>query len=200
MGNFANAETHLATVINTAASAGVSLEANFADVVTDGSSEVLFATQVSSSVPDEYGFTEFTGWFIGNDSKAFEPLDPDLTAAFDAAGDVTRKALTIDEVNLRSVKYVTENPDQDFIELRLSDVILLYAEALNENTNTDGSQSASILELLDDMEDRFIDNCDFFNINAPEKLSDEEFYKLMMTEFPNWLKEAKEKRLVQSNK
>lgn len=154
MGNFASAETYLAAVIASAPGVDITLEANFADVVTDASSEVLFATQVSSSVPDEYGFTEFTGWFIGNDSKAFEPLDPDLTAAFDAAGDVTRKALTIDEVNLRSVKYVTENPDQDFIELRLSDVILLYAEALNETMNSNGSQSAFVLSLLDDIRTR----------------------------------------------
>ena len=46
-------------------------------------------------------------------------------------GDDLRKALTIDEANNEGVKY--GGLDQDFIELRLSDVILLYAEALNEN-------------------------------------------------------------------
>lgn len=149
MGNFASAEPHLAAVVSGAAGAGVTLESNFADVVTDDSSEILFATQVSSSIPDEYGFTEFTGWFIGNDSKSFEPLDMDLVAAFDAAGDVTRKNLTVDVPNIRSIKYGSENPDQDFIELRLSDVILLYAEALNENNNASGAQSATILSSLD---------------------------------------------------
>ena len=153
-GDFANAETHLSAVVSSASAAGVTLESNFSDVVTDESSEILFATQVSSSIPDEYGFTEFTGWFIGNDSKAFEPLDMDLVAAFDAAGDVIRKNLTVDEINIRGVKYVSENPDQDFIELRLSDVIMLYAEALNENTNATGSQSSSILALLDDIRTR----------------------------------------------
>jgi len=156
-GDFVNAETHLSAVVSSASAAGVSLQANFEDIFgsdNDLNSEILFATQMSSSIPDEYGYTEFTGWFIGNDSKSFEPLDTDLVAAFDAAGDVVRKNLTVDEVNIRGVKYMSENPDQDWIELRLADIILLYAEALNENTNADGSQSASILALLDDIRTR----------------------------------------------
>ncbi|MBW1295114.1 RagB/SusD family nutrient uptake outer membrane protein [Aquimarina litoralis] len=157
IGNFSSAESHLAAVINGAAAAGVSLQPNFANIFGDANDlnpEILFATQVSSSIPDEYGFTEFTGWFIGNDSKSFEPLDLDLVAAFDAAGDVTRKSLTVDEVGVRGIKYLSENPDQDWIELRLADVILLYAETLNENNNADGSQSASILSLLDGIRNR----------------------------------------------
>ena len=73
----------------------------------------------------------------------------DLATAFDTAGDVTRKGLTVDVPNARCVKYGSENPDQDWIELRLSDVILLHAEALNENTNASGAQSATILSMLD---------------------------------------------------
>ncbi len=57
----------------------------------------------------------------------------------------------------------------------------------------------SFLELIDDMKDRFIDNADFFNVNDPKSLSDAEFYKLMMSEFPHWLKQAKEKGLVLKN-
>lgn len=54
----------------------------------------------------------------------------------------------------------------------------------------------SFLELIDDMKDRFIDNVDFFNIYDPDQISDDEFFKLMMTEFPNWLVEAKEKGMI----
>lgn len=154
MGDTANAQTHLSNVINDAAATNIILESNFSDVVTDESTEIIFATQVSSSIPDEYDFTEFTGWFIGNDSKSFEPLDLDLVAAFDSAGDVIRKDLTVNEASINGIKYVSENPDQDWIELRLADVILLYAEALNENTNAGGGQSASILTLLDDIRTR----------------------------------------------
>jgi len=35
----------------------------------------------------------------------------------------------------------TGGPDHDWIELRLGDVILLYAEALNENGNTNAAIS-----------------------------------------------------------
>ncbi len=156
-GDFGNAETQLASVISSAGGANVSLQANFADIFGSGNDlnpEIIYATQMTASITDEYGFTEFTGWFIGNDSKAFEPLDLDLAAAYDAAGDVVRKDLSIDVPNLRAVKYITEDPEHDFIEIRLADIILLYAEALNENTNTSGAQSASILGLLDDIRTR----------------------------------------------
>lgn len=148
--DFGSAQPLLATVLNEAAAAEISLEPDFADVVTAGSSEIIFATQFSTSIPDVYGFTEFPGWFSGSDTKSLTPLDPDLTAAFDesaAAGGGTdlRKAFTIDESVSASVKYTGEfleedeesgGLEQDWIELRIGDLILLYAEALNENGDT----------------------------------------------------------------
>jgi hypothetical protein len=152
-GNYGSAETQLAAVIAGASAQSVMLEANFADVVTDASSEIIFATQVSTSVPDEYSATEFPEWFAGDDTKAPLPLDTDLTAAFDAAGDTTRKALSIDTAESTGVKY-QGGLEQDWIELRLSDVILLQAEAMNENNNATGSQSATILAMLDPIRTR----------------------------------------------
>lgn len=156
MGNFASAESHLAAVVNGATAAGIVLENDFANVVVDGSSEIIFATQISSSVPIEYAFaTNFVGWYSGGDTKSLQPLDTDLTAAFDASsagGGATdsRKALTIDEVNQIGTKY-TGGADQDWIELRLSDVILLYAETLNENGS---ATTESVLDLLDPIRTR----------------------------------------------
>ncbi len=154
IGDFQNAEDVLATVINNAASAGVVLEADFANVVTDESSETLFATQFSTSYSDAYTAlaTEFPGWFAGQDPKSDFPLDPDLTAAFDASstaggGIDLRKALTIDEEARTGIKY-TGGLEQDFIELRLSDILLLYAEAVNENADTDAAREAA-LDVLD---------------------------------------------------
>jgi len=154
--NFAAAAAELSAVINGAAGAGISLEPDFANVVIDESSEIVFATQVSTSVPDVYtAGTEYPGWFNGGDTKSLTPLDPDLTAAFDAvAGAVVdtvdiRRALTIDEGISAGVKY-TGGLEQDFIELRLSDVILLYAEALNET----GSPAGQVLGLLDPIRTR----------------------------------------------
>ena len=156
-GNFGSAAPLFASVLDNAAAAGLSLESDFANVVNDESSEILFATQMSTSVPDEYGFTEFPGWFAGADTKSPTPLDPDLVAAFDdayaAGGGVgmdIRKEGSIDLVNSTGGFKYSGGLEQDWIELRLSDVILLYAEALNEN----GSPSTTVLSLLDPIRTR----------------------------------------------
>jgi len=156
-GDFGNAETQLAAVVNGAAGAGISLQANFNEIFGvdfDLNPEIIFATQVSSSVVDEYGFSEFWSWSGGLDTKSLLPLDASLIAAFDAvandtlAGGDLRRAVTIDEALLASPKFPqTGGPDHDWIELRLADVILLYAEALNEN----GSPATAVLPLLDDI-------------------------------------------------
>lgn len=147
MGDFNQAEAHLAAVVNGATAAEITLQANYADIFgvdNDLNSEVIFATQISSSISDEYGFTEFWSWYGGLDTKSLEPLDTDLIAAFDASPGDLRRAVNIDEALLRSPKYPqTGGPDHDWIELRLADVILLYAETLNEN----GSTPAALVEL-----------------------------------------------------
>jgi len=150
-GNFGSAEGQLAAVVNGAAAAGISLQDNFADVfgeANDLNSEIIFATQVSSSVADEYGFSEFWSWSGGLDTKSLLPLDASLIAAFDASeagGDTDlRRVVTIDEMTMASPKFPQAGgPDHDWIELRLADVILLYAEALNEN----GGTPAALVEL-----------------------------------------------------
>lgn len=157
-GDFGSAEPHLAAIINGAAAAGISLQANFADVfgeLNDLNSEIIFATQVSSSVIDEYGFSDFWSWSGGLDTKSLLPLDASLIAAFDASeadGDTDlRRAVTIDEAVMASPKFPqTGGPDHDWIELRLADVMLLYAETLNET----GSSAAEALAATDDVRTR----------------------------------------------
>ncbi|KJD37199.1 membrane protein [Tamlana sedimentorum] len=158
-GNYNSAAPLLAGVVNNAGGVGVTLEPDFANVVVDENSEVIFATKFSSSISDAYSFaSEFPIWFSGADTKSPLPLDPDLTAAFDessanAGATDLRKDLTIDEVNNTGIKY-TGALEQDHIEMRLSDFILMHAEALNETTNATGAQSATILALLDDIRSR----------------------------------------------
>jgi hypothetical protein len=144
IGDMSSAEAQLAAVVNGAGAAGISLRPTFAGIfgeANDLNSEIIFATQLSTSIEDEYGFTGFPGWFRGADTKSPQPLDSDLIAAFDASPGDLRRALTIDEANMRGVKW--GGLDQDWIELRLADVILLYAEALNANSKT----SAALTEL-----------------------------------------------------
>lgn len=149
LGDFSSAVGELAAVINSAGAAGFSLQENFADVFgvdNDLNSEILFATQISSSVVDEYGFSEFWSWSGGLDTKSLLPLDPDLIAAFDASPGDLRRAVTINEETMASPKFPqTGGPDHDWIELRLADVMLLYAEALNE-TGASASMALSVLD------------------------------------------------------
>ncbi|KOY51415.1 RagB/SusD family nutrient uptake outer membrane protein [Polaribacter dokdonensis] len=150
MGNYASAASSLGAVVNGASAAGISLEANFSDVfgfANEGNSEIIYATQVSSSIVDEYGFgSDFWNWFVGDDSKADFPVDSDLVAAFDAS-DATgatdlRRAVTLDAAGTTAIKFPKDGGnggEHDWIEIRLGDVILLYAEALNENGDTAGA-------------------------------------------------------------
>lgn len=54
----------------------------------------------------------------------------------------------------------------------------------------------SFLQKLDDLPDRFIDNADFFNISDPFKVNDEELFEKLMTEYPDWIKEAISKKIL----
>ena len=59
-----------------------------------------------------------------------------------------------------------------------------------------GDCDFKFLKKLDDMEGRFIDNANFFEVNDLNKMSDEELYNKLLNEYPNWEKEAKQKGLL----
>ncbi|NJB87113.1 tetratricopeptide (TPR) repeat protein [Lewinella marina] len=156
LGDYQSAEAPLANAINGAAEAGVALQADYADIFgvdNDLNSEVIFATQISSSITDEYGFSEFWSWYGGLDTKSLQPLDPDLIEAFGGVNTPDlRFPVVIDTSTLTSsAKYPqTGGPDHDWIEIRLADVILLYAETLNEL----GASPEEVLDLLDPIRTR----------------------------------------------
>ena len=52
------------------------------------------------------------------------------------------------------------------------------------------------LEKLDELDGRLIDNADFFSVSSPDEHSDAELYDLLMTEYPGWLKLARQQRLL----
>jgi len=54
----------------------------------------------------------------------------------------------------------------------------------------------SFLEQLDEMGDRHLDNADFFSLEDPESIADEELYDLLTAEYPNWVKSARIKNLL----
>ena len=61
---------------------------------------------------------------------------------------------------------------------------------------TGSSSGFSFLEQLDNMSGRYLDNADFFTVEDPQKVPDNELYDLLMTEYPNWVKLARAKRLL----
>lgn len=186
LNDFVNAETYLSAAISEAAAAGIVLESDFANVVSEDSSEIIYSIPITASVADNYGDSEFTTWFAGEDTKANFPVDIDLVNAFEAvAGEIIptlqpnpdfdpdiagseeetlqdvdfRRGSTIGATvgdgetsqiaGTRAIKY-SVIAEQDWVELRLSDVILLYAEVLNEN----GSAASEVLGLLDPIRSR----------------------------------------------
>lgn len=59
-----------------------------------------------------------------------------------------------------------------------------------------GYESFSFLQKLDDLKGRFLDNADFFQLNDINKVSDEDLFNRLLTEFPAWIKEARNKNLI----
>lgn len=135
--DYSNAATQLSAVISGASSAGISLQANFADVFgSDLNSEIIFATQLSGALSvSDYSGDGFDIWYAGGNTKADEvPISQDLINSFDDSD--ARKSASVDAAIQIAVKYVSGGAEQDWIEIRLADVILMYAEALNESNNT----------------------------------------------------------------
>ena len=54
----------------------------------------------------------------------------------------------------------------------------------------------TFLEELDTMSGRHVDNANFFSVAAPDDLPDEQLYDLLMSEYPEWLKQAPAKGLL----
>ncbi|MBN6712977.1 VWA domain-containing protein [Pseudomonas capsici] len=54
-----------------------------------------------------------------------------------------------------------------------------------------GGRGYGILEKLDDMTGRVVDNCNFFALDQLDEVPEEKLYDLLMEEFPDWLKAAK---------
>jgi len=46
----------------------------------------------------------------------------------------------------------------------------------------------SFLEKLDELSDRFVDNANFFSVEDPANITDEELYDLLTAEYPGWVK------------
>lgn len=61
-----------------------------------------------------------------------------------------------------------------------------------------GNSDFEVLEGLDNMTGRVVDNADFVHLDRIERVSDDELYDRLLNEFPHWLKAAKDKRILRT--
>ena len=59
-----------------------------------------------------------------------------------------------------------------------------------------GANDYGLLEKLDDMDGRVVDNVDFFALDDVDRVPDEELYRRLLTEFPDWLRAARQLGIV----
>ena len=59
-----------------------------------------------------------------------------------------------------------------------------------------GGKNYGILEKLDTMSGRYVDNAGFFALDDFQKVSNEELYARLLEEFPSWLEEIREKGMI----
>jgi len=59
-----------------------------------------------------------------------------------------------------------------------------------------GGHNYGVLEKLDTMTGRIVDNCGFFALDHLDSVSEQELYDLLLGEFPLWLKAARQRGIV----
>ena len=63
-----------------------------------------------------------------------------------------------------------------------------------------GDSDFKFLEKLDEMDGRYVDNANFFSVNDISSISDDELYKRLFTEYPNWLEYPEVKKMLDDYK
>lgn len=125
----------------------------------------------------------------------FVPKAPTKTTGF-----FKKKTITTGEAEIAKyptfVFFITDGDNSDKKETEA-----LVREASNQAVFWQfvgiGNEKFNFLKQLDDMEGRFLDNVDFFEVRDPSKISDAELYDKLLTEFPEWIKQARAKGILQ---
>lgn len=59
-----------------------------------------------------------------------------------------------------------------------------------------GGSNYGVLEKLDDLKGRVVDNCNFFALDHIKSVSDERLYELLLEEFPQWLQAIQQRGII----
>ena len=60
-----------------------------------------------------------------------------------------------------------------------------------------GGRNYGVLEHLDDLAGRVVDNCDFFALDDLHDVTEEALYERLMTEFPRWIRNARSAGIIE---
>lgn len=71
-----------------------------------------------------------------------------------------------------------------------------FARRLQALSANWGDGTFRFLEELDDLPNRYLDNADFFCVQDPQNLADEQLFELMMRSYPTWLGQARAQGLL----
>jgi hypothetical protein len=61
-----------------------------------------------------------------------------------------------------------------------------------------GNSDYGVLQKLDDLRGRVVDNADFFALDDIDSVTDAELYDRLLNEFPGWLKQVRAKGILRS--
>jgi len=153
--DYAEAITMFEDVIDSDNYEILSSYADVFDETNELNNEIIFAVQYDSTVDVGDAANTFSAFFTDVKSVNNPTEDDDV---LDAAGGFSTVYAGDDRLDVcisdnsgedgECIKYGEINADTDLIEIRYADVLLMYAEALNENGSTD---YATTLALLDDL-------------------------------------------------
>ena len=131
--------------------------ADIFDVNNKMNKEIIFAIRFNKSIVDEgHGM-----WFQTSASSS-DYQTPQLKAAYNDPADLRADLITLTQAgNAFAIKKYFDTPDatytkqygNDFILLRYADVLLMYAEALNE-VSYSNSQTSEAMQALTDVRER----------------------------------------------
>ncbi|MFM9282373.1 vWA domain-containing protein [Paenibacillus jiagnxiensis] len=111
--------------------------------------------------------------------------------------DVIRK-YTVEEPNVSMPTYIIFFSDGGVSQKRK--ISRLITESSTKNLFWQfvglGQANYGVLQKLDEMPGRFIDNANFFALDDISSISDEELYDRLLSEFPEWIKEARAKGIL----
>jgi len=128
---------------------------------------------VLNKILDDYAISKTSGGFFGfGGTKQYQPLKIPVYVIFITDGNNGDKSETISVMK----------------ELAKAGIFIQFVGI--------GNETFSFLQRLDDMNDRVIDNADFFKVNNLSNKTDDELYRLLLNEYPSFIKQAKQQNLI----